>query len=122
MEFIAEAKVRGVVKAITVKVSPPHIPIKKNIRGKGLVNTEDPNQEYRLLFYWIKSKIEAVTWGLSTIEREFLSVITTALPDGRNVSVGDVVEGLIAENKLPSLPFLGERTDNKAAAPRIIDV
>lgn len=85
------------------------------------VNTENPNQEYRLLFYWIKSKIEAVTWGLSTIEQEFLSNITTALPNGRVTSVGEIIAGLLAEDKLKGLPFVAEK-DRQKADGKIIDV
>jgi hypothetical protein len=108
LEFIAEATIRGVKRTIGISVKPPHIYIKKKRNGR-LVDTENPNQEYRLLFYWIKSKIEAVTWGLSTIEKEFLSEITTALPDGRVTSVGEIVIDLMGQNKLSSLPFMADK-------------
>lgn len=107
LEFVAEVEVRGVKKAVGISVSPPHIYIQKKLGGK-LVNTENINQEYRLLFYWLKSKIEAITWGMSTVEREFLSEITTKLPDGRTVSVGEIVIDLMAEDRLPSLPFYAQ--------------
>lgn len=118
LEFLAEVNVRGVKKIITISASPPHIIIQKKLAGRGLVNTEDPNQEYRLMFYWIKAKIEAITWGLSTVEKEFLSQITTALPDGRTMKVGDVVEDLIAEDRLPSLPYFGEPSPPPSHAKR----
>jgi len=59
LEFLIEAEVQGVKKRLSIAVRPPHIFVKKRLRGK-LVNTENINQEYRLLFHWIKSKIEAV--------------------------------------------------------------
>lgn len=124
LEFLADAEIRGVKKSIAVSVSPPHIYIKKKIKGQ-VTNTEDPNQEYRLLFYWIKSKIEAVTWGLSTIEREFLSQITTALPDGRTVTVGDIIEERIADDKLLSLSYFGDSPRERIRDDRekkVIDV
>jgi hypothetical protein len=108
LEFIVEADVKGVKRSLGISVSPPHIFIQKKLNGR-LANTENPNQEYRLLFYWIKSKIEAVMWGLSTIEKEFLSQITTALPDGTVTSVGEIVTDLLGKDRLPSLSFLGEK-------------
>jgi hypothetical protein len=79
LEFIIEAEMQGVKKQLGVAVKPPHIILKEKLHGK-LVDTENINQEYRLLFHWIKSKIEAVVWGLSTIEKEFLSEVLMKLP------------------------------------------
>lgn len=125
LEFIVETEVRGVKKTIVISVKPPQIFVKKRPHGRGpILTVRNPDQEYRLLFYWIKSKIEAVTWGLSTIEREFLSQITTALPDGRTVSVGDIIEERIAEDKLPSLSYFGESPRERIRDDRkpVIDV
>lgn len=123
LEFIAVADIHGVKKQIGIAVRPPHIYIKKRYPGKGLVNTENINQEYRLLFYWIKSKIEAVMWGLSTIEKEFLSDVTMKLPDGRTTSVGEIVLGLVSEDRLQSLPFIDQKTtENKKPSKPVIDV
>jgi hypothetical protein len=96
--------VKGVKKQLGVEVKPPHIVIKKKLHGK-LVDTENINQEYRLLFHWIKSKIEAVVWGLSTIEKEFFSEVLMKLPNGQQSAVGDVVVNLMSKDTLQSLPF-----------------
>ena len=125
LEFIVVANIQGVQKQIGIAVNPPHIFLKKRYPGKGLVNTENINQEYRLLFYWIKSKVEAVMWGLSTIEKEFLSQVTMKLPDGRTTSVGDVVLNLVGENRLQSLPFMGAQTEtsqNTKERKHVIDL
>ena len=120
LEFIVEANIRGVKKQIGIAVKPPHIHQRKRIPGRGLGYSENINQEYRLLFHWIKSKIEAVVWGLSTIEKEFLSEVTIQLADGRESSVGEVVLGLVTEDRLRSLPFTeGQR---KVDESRVIDV
>jgi hypothetical protein len=108
LEFIIEAEVQGVKKQLGVAVKPPHIVIKKKLHGK-LIDTENINQEYRLLFHWIKSKIEAVVWGLSTIEKEFLSEVLMKLPNGQQSTVGDVVVNLMSKNTLESLPFYSSR-------------
>lgn len=122
LEFIVVADIHGVKKQIGIAVKPPHIYIKKRSPGRGIVNTENINQEYRLLFYWIKSKIEAVMWGLSTIEKEFLSEVTMKLPDGRTTSVGEIVMNLVSENRLQSLPFIDQQKTTPKAKENVIDV
>ena len=115
LEFIIEAEVQGAKKQMGVAVRPPHIIIKKKLHGK-VVDTENINQEYRLLFHWIKSKVEAVVWGLSTIEKEFLSQVTMKLPSGQESTVGDVVLGLMSKDAMQSLPFYG----SAQSAPKLV--
>ena len=121
LEFIIEAEVQGVKKQLGIAVKPPHITIKKRLPGRGIVNVENVNQEYRLLFHWIKSKIEAVVWGLSTIEKEFLSEVMLRLPDGRSSTVGEVVIDLMSQNSLQSLPFFGQSQVERKES-KIIDM
>ena len=116
LEFIIEAEMQGVKKQLGVAVKPPHIVIKKKLHGK-LVDTENINQEYRLLFHWIKSKIEAVVWGLSTIEKEFLSEVLMKLPNGQQSTVGDVVVNLMSKDTLQSLPVYSSR---QSEIPRLV--
>ena len=123
LEFIIEAEVQGVKKQLGIAVKPPHICIKKRVPGRGIVNAENINQEYRLLFHWIKLKIEAVVWGLSTIEKEFLSEVTLRLPDGRISTVGEVIIDLMSRNSLQSLPFFGSSQEqSKCDQSKVIDV
>lgn len=116
LEIVVEAEIAGAKKSIAITVAPPHIIIPKKIKGK-LVDTENINQEYRLLFYWIKSKMEAVTWGLTTIEQEFLSMVTFALPGGKSSTVGAMVASAIAKDNLQSLPFYEAHPGNSTASP-----
>jgi hypothetical protein len=123
LEFIIEADVRGIKRQIGIMINPPHIFIKKRKGYGSTVHTENINQEYRLLYHWIKSKIEAVVWGLSLIEKEFLSEIMLSLPDGRHEKVGEIVLNLVGENRLESLPFLGENEQKKRIEQKpIIDI
>ncbi len=124
LEFMITANVQGVQKQVAVKVSPPHIEITKRANttyGRHNVKTSNINQEYRLLFHYIKSKIESVVWGLSTVEREFLSDISMTLPDGRNATVGEIVMTLVGEDRLQSLPFFDQKPQGKQEQ-RVIDV
>lgn len=113
LEFMVMVDVQGMKKEITVAVSPPHIFRKRRPGGRGpIITTEDKNQEYRLLFHWIKSKLEAVAWGLSSMEHEFLSEISLNLPDGSHITVGQVIVNLIGKNNMRSLPFYGEQNQS----------
>lgn len=117
LEFMIEANIHGVQKQVAVKITPPHIEVTKRRNttyGRANVKTTNINQEYRLLFHYIKSKIESVVWGLSSVEREFLSDITMKLPNGRSSTVGEIVMGLVSEDRLQSLPFI----DQKKEPPR----
>ena len=100
---IVKAEVRGIQREIMIQVEPPQMFIRKRVPRQGMVKTENKNQAYRLLYYWIKSKLEAVMWGLSTIENEFLSHVTVALPEG-STTVGEIMSSYIAEDKLKALP------------------
>jgi hypothetical protein len=119
LEFIIEAEVQDIKKQLGVAVKPPHIVIKKKLHGK-LVDAENINQEYRLLFHWIKSKIEAVVWGLSTIEKEFLSEVLMKLPNGQQSTIGEVVVNLMSKDTLQSLPFYDSRQSE--VPRRVIDL
>ncbi len=103
LKFIVKADVQGVHREIMIQVRPPQIMVRRRTKSQGIINTRNTKQEYRLLFWWLKSKIEAVVWGLSTIEREFLSQVTVALPGGPS-TVGDIMEGYIVNRQLASLP------------------
>lgn len=57
-------------------------------------------QSMRLLLYWIKAKLEAVSFGLNSVEKEFLSDIVTTLPDGSKMTVWDMISKQMEDNAL----------------------
>ena len=57
-------------------------------------------QSMRLLFHWIKAKLEAVSFGLNSVEKEFLSDIVTTLPDGSRMTIWDMISRQMASNSL----------------------
>jgi hypothetical protein len=57
-------------------------------------------QSMRLLFHWIKAKLEAVSFGLNSVEKEFLSDIITTLPDGSRMTIWDMISRQMASNSL----------------------
>jgi len=102
--FEVLAQVGGVQRGITIQIKTPHIPLTKRQYGR-LVHTENRNQEWRLVFHWVKSKIEAVMWGLSTIEQEFLSEVALKLPDGSVTTVGEKIQEIYETIQSPSLEY-----------------
>jgi hypothetical protein len=44
------------------------------------------------------------------------------LPDGRSANVGEVVLGLVGEDKLASLPFFGEERKQPRLEAKVIEV
>lgn len=98
---------------IAVRVKPPMFASSKKTWDPKLgryVNKDQANwaQSMRLLFYWIKAKLEAVSFGLNSVEKEFLSDILTTMPDGSRLTVWDLISTQIEKNGL-MLEYGGDR-------------
>lgn len=100
--FEVLVEVKGVKHGRAYQIKPPHILLTKRQYGR-LVHTENRNQEWRLVFHWVKTKLEAVTWGLSTIEKEFLSETAMQLPDGTVTTVGERIHEIYETLQSPAL-------------------
>ena len=90
---------------IAVRVKPPMFAAKRRIWDPKLGRYKKEEmanwaQSMRLLFYWIKAKLEAVSFGLNSVEKEFLSDIITTLPDGSKMTVWDMISRQMANNSL----------------------
>ena len=48
-------------------------------------------QSMRLLFWWLKSQMEAIRYGLTSVEETFMAHIAGALPTGEQVTVGSLL-------------------------------
>ena len=81
---------------IAVRVNPPMFiatrrtwdPKSGQYRKQDMANWA---QSMRLLYHWIKAKLEAVSFGLNSVEKEFLSDIITTLPDGSRMTIWDMI-------------------------------
>lgn len=102
LAFIIEANINGTRKKVGVQIDPPIIRPKNNPQG---INYK---QSMRLLYWYVKSKLEAVAYGVKTFEKEFLDDIVYRLPDGREVKVGDMILKQVAEGKDINLRLLGD--------------
>lgn len=105
-------------KSIMISVRPPAFMARRRtwnaMKGKHEV-VELPNwsQSLRLLFWWLKVKLEAVAYGLTEVENEFLSDTVVRLPNGQETTVGKAIRPRLSEGQL-DLPSLEEKTPDRA--------
>lgn len=117
--MIENAGSDGKLRKIGIKVAPPVFKAKRRTwdakKGRN-VAIELPNyaQAMRLLYHWLKIKIESVAFGLKAVEEEFMSDLIIRLPDGRESTVGKVFKPRITDGvtTLPSLPSRDEPEDH----------
>ena len=113
--MIETAGLDGKMKKIGIKVSPPIFKSKRRTwdAKKGHYVAQDlPNysQAMRLLFHWLKIKIESVAFGLKEVEEEFMSDLIVRSPDGRESTLGKAFKLQIA-NGVTALPFLPSKDE-----------
>jgi len=96
LKFIWHITVRGAEKEITFAFKPPIILVPRRTWNTKLSRYEKVNVPHeamamRLLWHYLKAKLEAISWGLETIEKEFMSHIKIALPTGQETTLGEIV-------------------------------
>lgn len=94
-----------VQKAISFELRPPNILQEKRVWNQKTSRTEKVTVRneaiaYRLLFNYIKNKLEAIRQGMVTVENEFMAQIQLNLKNGSNTTLGQEVAGLIVNRKL----------------------
>jgi hypothetical protein len=102
LAFIIEANINGTRKKVGVQIDAPIIRPKNSPQG---INYK---QSMRVMYWYVKSKLEAVAYGVKTFEKEFLDDIVYRLPDGREVKVGDLILKQVAEGKDINFKLLGD--------------
>ena len=115
LAFPLKIKRRDVELGFMVKLTVPRLmyPIYagRGRREKKITYLE--NESWRIFWWHLKSKLEAIEFGISDEVREFMYNIAHTLPDGREVSLGDMV----TEN----LQQLDKLAIEDHSGPRIID-
>ncbi len=101
-------------KNIGIKVVPPAFTAKHrtwNPKAGRHETVEAPNwpQCLRLLYWWLKVKVEAIAYGLREVEEEFLSDLVVHLPSGEETTVGEAIRPALAAGErsildIPKLP------------------
>ena len=93
-----------------IRIEPPaFVARRKNWNeGKGHYDTvEKPNwaQAYRLLYYYLKGKLQAIALGLRLVEDEFLPDFVVRDQQGRETTVRELVDHQLASGEIrPALP------------------
>jgi hypothetical protein len=121
--FLWQLTVKGVKKEIMFEFKPPLIETQKRVWSrqdnrtiKATVQLEATS--YRLLFWYLKNKLEAVKYGLQSMEKEFLSQAVVSLPDGRKTTVGESILDVLEMVQAPAL-MAPERSMEKSQAKEI---
>ena len=122
LRFIMRSPSSG--QLVAFDVTPPTFKTRRKSwdKMKGAnVEVEEPNwpQSFRMLYYWLKAKLEAVTWGLREIEREFLNEMVVSGPDGQETTVGEIARQQLDGGSL-RLPALEPPKESRPGA-RVVD-
>ncbi len=120
--------IEGVQKRITFEIKPPDIRQQKRVWNQKASRTEKVNVRndaiaYRLLFNYIKNKLEAIRVGMVTVENEFMAHIKLSLKDGSSTTLGQNFVQLMAGNHLQNALEYRERQPprNVTNEPVVID-
>lgn len=107
LRFITEGK-GG--KKVAFEISPPSFSRERrswNAKRGCMEKITAPNwpQSLRMLLYYLKAKLEAVAYGLTEVEQEFLAEMVVLDAAGRETTVGKMVAPAIEGGRI-NLPQL----------------
>ena len=88
---MVHAKGKTVVRIIAPTFKTPHKSYDAKLGRSVTVEAPNWKQSFRLLYYYLKSKLEAVQWGLRAFEEEFLADTVVTGPHGEQMRVAEVV-------------------------------
>ena len=103
LEFLVTYEtVDGIRKTVGIRIQPPMTAKKIRKRGTYIIMNQ-PDQSMRIMYWYLKSKLESILYGLKDFSQEFLSDILVSLPNGNVETVGDIIIPQIKESKIPML-------------------
>lgn len=92
LEFIMTTEWNGVEKSFSVQIQTPLLYDKKRDTYHRIINTPNRNASMRLLYWYLKSRLEGIKFGLDDVFNAFMSRITNELPDGRTITLGEQIK------------------------------
>src|SRR6266567_1993731 len=105
--FRIEVEVNGVKRELAIQLEPAAFGKERKSWDpeKGYVMVFAPNwpQSMALLYYWLKAKLEAISYGFNSAEKELMAHVLVSLPGGGTSTAGEVFAQTIANGRL-SLP------------------
>jgi len=66
-------------------------------------DARDERQRMRALYWGLKAMLEQAEFGILAFQDVFLAFSEVALPDGRTATVGEIIQGQLARQQVPSL-------------------
>lgn len=119
LRFLWKLEVKGVYKEIMFQFTPPIIPATKRVwtgTRTEKVQVQLTATSYRLLYWYLKNKLEAVQYGLESLEKEFLSHAVVALPNGKQVTVGERIQEVYEAVRSPALTYQPQSSEKTVEA------
>ena len=105
LEFMMEYDTpEGIHKSVGVRVQPPLLTFPRR-RGSKVTWMPAKGQSMRLMYYWMKSKLEAVLWGMRDFTEEFISDVLVRTPDQGLQRISQLIIPQLEQNKVPALTF-----------------
>ncbi len=98
LKFLLPVEKEGVKKTIGVDIDPPLFAMQHKTYNPQSGQHEKiiaPNYaaSMRMLFWWLKAKLEGIIYGMGSAEHEFLSHVMVTLPSGVSTTVGEAIIG-----------------------------
>jgi hypothetical protein len=125
--FEWKVDVNGVIKNIAFELRPPEIRESKRVWNQKISRTEKMNVRndavaYRLLFNYIKNKLEAIRVGMVTVENEFMAHIKFSLRNGSSTTIGENFAQLMSGNRLQNaLDYQEPQGPRNVTGEKVID-
>ncbi len=108
LAFPIKIERQDVDQGFMVKLTVPRLMYNKRKTGGAYAKktmTYLEKESWRIFWWYLKSKLEAIEFGISDTVREFMYNINYALPDGTEINLGrTLIENVENLNKLTALP------------------
>ena len=114
LEFPLKIEKNGVEYPFKVSMTVPRLmyPMKpKGSRSRSSPKTMTylENISWRIFHWYLKSKLDAISYGISDVLEEFMYHVNHELPDGSSISLGEMIMDNVNNlDKITSLPDKSE--------------
>jgi hypothetical protein len=114
LEFILSSELEGIQKEFIIRIQPPLLYDRKRQHGKhgSMISAPNRNASMRLLYWYLKARLEGVKFGIEDIFDAFMSRIINSLPDGQTVTLSEtirkhpeVLKGILPSFEIKALPL-----------------
>ena len=116
--FILTVKNRDIERQFPVKIIVPHLMVVKKVNPRSKNSPETltylENESWRVAWWYIKAKIDAITYGITDDFSEFMPNIYHKLEDGREVNLSDII---LNAKKLNDFVQLEDNSENPPEEP-----